>query len=118
MNNISKQNYLWADARQPLITTGSFKTEARLYNLSDPAQAEVSEAFMRICNKVLRPSTPVTGFSGGEKVILMALMSLFSPAPRLCFIDLWHALDPGKRLLMKELIAKCPKDIIFEDSSC
>ncbi len=118
MLNSLSANYLIADANHPLITTGSFKTEARLYNLDAVAQARLFSSYKKICSKSLDASTLLTSFSGGEKVVLMALLALFCPAPRICFIDLWHALDPDKRIILKELISKSPKELILRDSQC
>lgn len=109
--------YLTADAAQPLITYASLKVEANLYNLSAEALNRVIEQFGFICNKSLAGLSNISTLSGGEKVLLMILLALNCPAPKIKFCGIWHALDTVKRKQVQDLLSQSSKDIVFEDQA-
>ncbi|NLM90537.1 MAG: hypothetical protein GX179_05030, partial [Candidatus Cloacimonetes bacterium] len=54
--------------------------------------------------------------SGGQKVILMALLAIYSPAPKIRFVNLLNALDPKRRDAIQSLIRNSGKDIVLDES--
>lgn len=88
--------YLIADAAHPLITSGPVWQELLLYAIPAEREAELYACFESISGKALGPSDLLGRLSGGQKVILMACMAIFSPARRICFADLEHSLDSAR----------------------
>ncbi len=96
--------YLICDARQPLITASQLWDELLLYNLSPEARTELLAEFRRLTARELTFSSDITTLSGGQKVLLMCLLALLSPARNILFMDVMHSLDPANRAALKELI--------------
>jgi len=72
-------------------------------------------AFELISAKALSGNSLLSELSGGQKVILMACLAVFSPARRICFIDLEHSLDPLRHEVVMELIEGSGKETCFRD---
>jgi len=113
----SKQ-WLICPARYPLVTTGSLRGEAMLYNLDKHTLEKVCAEFMAYTGKDLSPESELSTLSGGLKVLLMCLLALHSSAPRIQFLDLWHSLDANNRTRIQSLLQQyCQtREILLEDS--
>jgi len=107
--------FLIADAAHPLICSGPLWEEMLLYNIPVERQAELCDAFELISAKALSGNSLLSELSGGQKVILMACLAVFSPARRICFIDLEHSLDPLRHEVVMELIEGSGKETCFRD---
>lgn len=92
------------DGRVPLLTSGAIRDEARLYNLDDEAEAAVLARFTELTGREAGPDTAVTTLSGGQKIVLAALLALESPATDLLFVDFFRALYPARRQALKAFI--------------
>lgn len=114
------QDYLLCDASQPLISNGCLEEELSLYHISPPSATLLFEEFYALTGKELSPKSLPEELSGGQKVLLMALLALHSPASKIIFIDLFSALDQDKRLLLKELIERYSthREIRMESGTC
>ncbi len=77
-----------------------------LYNVPQASIALLIREFVHATGKELIPDSDVSILSGGQKVILMCLCALFSPAPKIHFINLWHSLDSQNRDWAKDLISR------------
>jgi ABC-type multidrug transport system ATPase subunit len=108
------KNYLLADAEHPLICTDKVWDELLLYNIA-PRRAEALFAdFFELTDKRLNENYILKHLSGGQKVILMALLALHSPARRICFMNLERSLDPDKAARLQDLIRRSGKEIIWQ----
>jgi len=110
--------YLTADAAIPLITNGKLRSEILIYNLDASSTDRLLKTYAEISGKELTPSSIINELSGGQKVLLMALLALFCPAPAIRFINLMPALDILRRQALGELIDNSPKEIILEEKLC
>jgi len=108
-------DYLVADANIPLISCDRLKDELLIYNLEETATAILIDQFAKLTGKKIDKSYRITELSGGQKVILMALLAIYSPAPKIRFVNLLDALDPKRREAIQILIQDSGKDIILED---
>ncbi len=102
-----KQNEspLFCDAGLPLCGGGTLREELLLYNLPQSSIPELIRRFASATGKELTPDSDVSLLSGGQKVVLLCLCALYSPALWIRFINLWHSLDPANREWVKDLIA-------------
>ncbi|HCM14934.1 MAG TPA: hypothetical protein DHW79_03115 [Candidatus Cloacimonas sp.] len=107
-------SYLIADAEHPLVCTDKLRDELLLYNIPTHSLAQMFTQFKQLCNKDLDESSSLQELSGGQKVILMALLAIHSPAPRIRFINLKRYLDPHNSAALQELIYSGAKEIIEE----
>lgn len=87
---------LIADASHPLISNQTLLDETLLYNLDADAILALYEKFKSLTGLSLYASYPINTLSGGQKVILMTYLCLLSPAQRINFRNLEHALDQDK----------------------
>ncbi|HQF67403.1 MAG TPA: hypothetical protein PLC91_00525 [Candidatus Cloacimonadota bacterium] len=112
------RQWLICPARYPLVTTGSLRGEALLYNLGKNALEEVCVEFKACTGKDLSLESELCALSGGQKVLLMCLLALHSPAPRIHFLDLWHSLDASNRARVQSMLQKHSqtREILLEDS--
>lgn len=92
--------HLVCDARHPLISHWRLADEMLLYNIGSGKAVELIEDFFRISGKALTTKSRISELSGGQKVILMILLAIHSPAQRILFVDINHALDPEKYALL------------------
>jgi len=113
----SKQ-WLICPARYPLVTTGSLRGEAMLYNLDKHTLEKVCAEFMAYTGKDLSPESELSTLSGGQKVLLMCLLALHSSATHIHFLDLWHSLDANNRARIQFLLHQYSqtREILLEDS--
>ncbi len=111
----SKKSYLIADGQHPLVCTDLVRDELILYNLGKAEKALLFADFERITSKEIDEKSKVEALSGGQKVMLMALMALYSPAPRIEFLHLTHSLDTDKAAEILDLIKQSGKDILIRD---
>ncbi|MCB5284924.1 MAG: hypothetical protein LHW45_04960 [Candidatus Cloacimonetes bacterium] len=105
-----KDIQLLCDAGQPLCGGGTLREELLLYNVPPASLGALSAEFAALTGKDLVPDSDVNILSGGQKVLLMCLCALFSPARRILFTNLWHSLDADNRARTKELIARLRGD--------
>lgn len=97
---------LICDARHPLVGGGKLLDEFILYALDKTAQSKVCSLYGEITGNPIRAESRTDILSGGQKVLLMLLLALHSPARDICFIGLERALDTDNRaeadVLIKE----------------
>ena len=110
-------DFLTADASLPLITCDQLRDELLIYNLNSRAQICLQNQFINLTGKEISPQSKITELSGGQKVILMVLLALNSPAPRILFVNIMQSLDPLRRSDVQALIDSSPKQIVMEDRS-
>ncbi|MDY0151045.1 MAG: hypothetical protein RBS43_02090 [Candidatus Cloacimonas sp.] len=111
-------DYFILDAAHPLITADKLQDELILYNLDAASYGVLQTEFLRITGKEIDKHSFTTALSGGQRIILMALLALLSPAPKLKFINLMHALDSTRRRYLQELLDTSTKEIILENKPC
>ncbi|HQB97698.1 MAG: hypothetical protein RBQ67_00725 [Candidatus Cloacimonadaceae bacterium] len=107
-------DYLIADAEHPLICSDKLWDEMLLYNINPAAADRLYLDFRAICKKEVSADSSLKELSGGQKVILMALLALHSPADSISFINLEHSLDPGRFCKIRDLIIHSGKNILWE----
>jgi len=98
--------YLICSGDMPCIGTGRIADESVFYHLDPTQEATVFERFNVITGKMVDRETTINNLSGGQKVILMLLLALYSPAPRILLHNVRHNLDPAKRLIIDRLIGE------------
>jgi ABC-type lipoprotein export system ATPase subunit len=86
-------DYLICDVSYPLITNASFNEEILLYNIETHKKASMALDFYDTTGKQLRQDSDISLLSGGQKVVLMVLLALYSPAEKILFLNLQHSLD-------------------------
>ncbi|MCK9557117.1 MAG: hypothetical protein PHO85_06635 [Candidatus Cloacimonetes bacterium] len=112
-----ENRYLIADALHPLVCTDKVRDELLLYNIQAQDYPKVFEQFKLICDKGLDVASALQELSGGQKVILMAILAIYSPARRIHFINLNRYLDASKANALKTLIDGSDKEILVEEDS-
>lgn len=115
---MSNTSYLTVDSAHPLISCDQLQDELILYNLSSEACTELMQKFRNLTGKEINPRSDISHLSGGQKVILMALLVLLSPAPRIRFLNLFQALDPQRKAALQELFTNSGKIVLLEDITC
>ena len=113
----SKKSYLIADGQHPLVCTDLVRDEIILYNLGTEESARLFAEFERITAKKIDFGSKLDALSGGQKVVLMALLALHSPAPRIEFLHLTHSLDEDIVIQILDLIKQSRKEILLKDQS-
>ncbi len=110
------ETHLICDGKHPLISCAELADELLIYNIKTQKQDFLIEHFNALTGKQLCESSLIDTLSGGQKTILMFLLAIYSPAPRILFTNLFESLDTTNRLLIKDLIETCAhKDIwIYE----
>ena len=103
MEKYSK-SHLVCDTSYPLITNTTLEEEALLYNLDNSALNQVIDEFITLAGKQISASYDINNLSGGQKVILMVLLALYSPASRIVFMHLDTSLDTARLQSVRELI--------------
>ncbi len=105
--------YLICDGRMPIVAQ-SFYEECLLYGLGNTAREKIKNQFNSFTNKNLSDEEELALLSGGQKVILMALLALASPAPRILFRSLFDNLDLQNRSRLHALLEDAEdKDILY-----
>lgn len=103
---IMESPILFCNASLPISGGGTLREEFILYHLDSALQAALINEFASITGKELNPQSDLHTLSGGQKVLMMTLLALLSPAKSIHFVNLWHSLDTQNRDLVKELIAR------------
>ncbi len=85
--------HLICDCAYPLITDSNLEEEAMLYNLGKQDMVDLMESFIRITGKSVNAASDVSTLSGGQKVVLLILFCLYSPAQHIVIINLSVSLD-------------------------
>lgn len=109
-------NTLICDASRPLLTNGLLLEELILYNLSEERTAYLYRDYEKITGKSIDANTRTSELSGGQKVMLMAMLALYSPARSILFLDLHYALDEANRITISGIIERfaVEKDILLD----
>ena len=108
---------LIADANHPIICH-TLRDELLLYNIDVQGEMAVFQLFETLSGKHINRECVADELSGGQKVLLMLCLALNSPAQRIIFKDLLHALDDELRELTQSLIRQSTKTILHEKGSC
>ncbi len=113
-----KEHYLVCDADCPILSSGSLEDEMLLYNLKDTDKPHLTQMFKLITEKELNLASKTEELSGGQKVILMCLLALYSPASSIAFLNLDKSLDTKRRSMIRELVAElgAGKEIILRET--
>ncbi len=108
---------LICNAHCPLISDSKLRDELILYNIPHDSYSRLFEELESLLSVKLLPESDIGTLSGGQKVMVMCLMALFSPATDILFIDLMHALDTTHKARIGELLSKYGKDkqITYEE---
>ncbi|MGC9362583.1 MAG: hypothetical protein ACP5F3_06630 [Candidatus Syntrophosphaera sp.] len=112
-------SHLVCNARSPLISNGKLREELILYAIRPEQVGPLIRDFAAISGKQIDPDADVSALSGGQKVLLMVLLALNSPARSILFLDLWHSLDEQNQSRIKKLLdeSNADKEIKLRDSS-
>jgi ABC-type multidrug transport system ATPase subunit len=110
--------HLICDARHPLITPWRLADEALLYQINGRDLERLAHEFATLSGRRIAPQSRIGELSGGQKVMLMVLLALLSPARKIMFVDLGHSLDSSKQPLIRALIDRFRdgREIIHKDS--
>ena len=111
------KEYLLADADVPLISRDELRDELIIYNIDNSTTNQLITQFEQLTGKTIDRSYKVNELSGGQKVILMVLLVIYSPAPKIRFKNLMQSLDSKRREAIQNLINSCGKDIILEEDN-
>ena len=111
------KDYLIADADVPLISCDELRDELLIYNIDDSTANQLINQFEELTGKDINRFYKVNELSGGQKVILMVILVLYSHAPKIHFKNLMQSLDTKRREAIKNLINSCGKDIILEENN-
>jgi len=111
---MQNDDFLCCDASLPLITCDIFRDELLLYNIDALAFNGLQAEFHRLANKELTAKSMILELSGGQQVILMVLLALYSPAPKIRFKNIFHALDPLRKAEVEKLLSSSSKHIVVE----
>lgn len=89
-----------------------------LYNLNEEKMLLLTRQFHLLTGKELSLSSKTEELSGGQKVILMCLMALCSPARAIAFINLERSLDAHRRNALQAVIQNLAagREIIHRDN--
>jgi ABC-type iron transport system FetAB ATPase subunit len=98
--------YLICDASYPLLTNSSLNEEILLYNIERHKWVSLAIDFFEITGKQLGQDSSISNLSGGQKVILMVILALYSPADRILFLNIGHAVDTDRLTTIHALINK------------
>jgi ABC-type lipoprotein export system ATPase subunit len=97
-------DYLVCDSLCPIITNSALREEALLYNLEAKQTAEVCKRFKSITDKAITLTSETGSLSGGQKVVLMVLLALFSTADKILFLNPAFSLDDERHQAIKTLV--------------
>ncbi|MFO7659929.1 MAG: hypothetical protein R6V77_03360 [Candidatus Cloacimonadaceae bacterium] len=101
------ETHLVCDSSYPLITNTTLQEEALLYNLDVSAVSELITKFNTLTGKQISSAYDINNLSGGQKVILMILLALHSPAENIVFTNLKVSLDSIRLKDVMTLIESC-----------
>jgi ABC-type Mn2+/Zn2+ transport system ATPase subunit len=100
-------NYLICSGKHPLISSAELSDELVIYNIKGQRLDLLIEHFNTITGKQLTESFPINTLSGGQKTILMVLLAIYSPAPRILFAHLFESLDEANKVVIRDLLDTC-----------
>lgn len=88
-----------------------------LYNLNEEKMLLLTRQFYLLTGKELGPTSKTEELSGGQKVILMCLMALYSSARAIAFINLERSLDAHRIAALQAVIQNLAagREIIHRD---
>lgn len=109
----SPKDALICDANHPLISQ-CLREEILLYHIDTQGEAILRESFERLSGKSISTDHDLSELSGGQKVLLMLLLALLSPAESIVFKDLHHSLDAHRWDLAKRMISESDQEILME----
>jgi len=98
--------HLICDSSYPLIANSTLLEEAMIYNLSKESITLLCAEFQSLTGKSIDTSSDISILSGGQKVILMALLAMQSPAEKVVLLNLDAALDKERVNALHLLIEK------------
>jgi ABC-type lipoprotein export system ATPase subunit len=101
------EQYLICDASYPLVTNSCLDEEALLYNLDENKLQTLTVDFFKLTGKRLKEESETSSLSGGQKVVLMVLLALHSPAQKIMFANLTVSLDKERLAAINKLIENC-----------
>jgi hypothetical protein len=104
--NYYADDYLICDASYPLITNANLNEELLLYNIENHKRASLLLDFYDITGRQLRLDSDIGAISGGQKVVLMVLFALYSPAEKILLFNLPHSLDLARQKAVNMIIDK------------
>lgn len=107
------REYLVCDGKHPLISAELLKDELVLYNIDSNVAVNISEHFYLLTNKNISRDSIISELSGGQKAILMFLLAIYSPAPKVLFVNLFECLDINKRIQIEEFLNKYTEKTIL-----
>ncbi|MEF3693758.1 MAG: hypothetical protein V3576_00235 [Candidatus Cloacimonadota bacterium] len=112
-----KERYLVCDAGCPILSSGNLEDEMLLYNLNEEKMLLLTRQFYLLTGKELGPTSKTEELSGGQKVILMCLMALYSSARAIAFINLERSLDAHRIAALQAVIQNLAagREIIHRD---
>lgn len=113
-----KERYLVCDAGCPILSSGNLEDEVLLYNLNEEKMLLLTRQFYLLTGKELGPTSKTEELSGGQKVILMCLMALYSSARAIAFINLERSLDAHRIAALQAVIQNLAagREIIHRDN--
>ncbi len=98
--------FLIMEGKIPTLTLGLIKEEFILYNLREGQYAEVLNEFNIVSEKKINEYGVIANLSHGQKLILSAIIVLFSTAKKIKFHGFFISLSDGKKALLMSLILK------------
>jgi ABC-type Mn2+/Zn2+ transport system ATPase subunit len=110
--------HLVCNARSPLISNGRLREELILHAIDAEEIEPLIQDFSHFTGREINADTDISTLSGGQKVMLMLLLALHSPANSIIFVDLWHSLDEQNQAKIKKLLDEYTgsKEIILKES--
>lgn len=113
-----KDHYLVCDAGCPILSSGSLEDEMLLYNLQETDKLHLIQRFKLLTEKELNLGSKTEELSGGQKVILMCLLALYSRATSIAFLNLNKSLDTRRRGMIRELLSElgAGREIILRET--
>jgi hypothetical protein len=97
------QTHLICQGQTPIIGTGIVRDEMIIYNIPVEERARLLRTFEAITGKSITVKSDASELSGGQKVLLMCLMALFSSASIIDFFDIERSLDESNRAAIEDL---------------
>jgi ABC-type Mn2+/Zn2+ transport system ATPase subunit len=98
--------HLICDGSQPLLSSSDFSEEALMYNLPTGPALQVLSTFNHVTDKAISAQSDISSLSGGQKVVLMILLALYSAAERIVLANIAVSLDIERIAAVKALIDK------------
>ena len=106
-------DYLVCDGNIPLLSNGSFIEELLLYGISTDKISIICDIFYQITGKEIGRASILTNLSGGQRIILMTIFALNSPADKILLNNVFHFIDDDKIDRLNKLIEQHPEKIVL-----